>query len=108
MACFSGRLPFLLSFSRATVITQRWQKVTEVLTEYIRAAMERAEYEPLEDGTQYGHIPELQGVLANAPTLEMCRTQLREVLEDWIVLGLRLGHPLPVVDGIDLNGIPAS
>lgn len=79
-----------------------------MLTEYIQAGMERAEYEKLEDGTYYGHIPELQGVLANAPTLEACRTQLREVLEDWILLGLRLGHPLPIVDGIDLNGIPAA
>lgn len=28
------------------------------------------------------------------------RAQLQEVLEDWITLGLRLGHPLPTVDGI--------
>jgi predicted RNase H-like HicB family nuclease len=79
-----------------------------VLTEYIQAGMERAEYEKLEDGTCYGHIPELQGVLSNAATLEACRTQLREVLEDWILLGLRLGHPLPIVGGIDLNGVPAA
>ncbi len=79
-----------------------------MLTEYIQAALERAEYEKLEDGTYYAEIPGLQGVLANAPTLEGCRMQLREVLEDWIVLGLRLGHPLPVVAGIDLNGTPVA
>jgi predicted RNase H-like HicB family nuclease len=73
-----------------------------MLTEYIQAAMRRAHYEILEDGTFYGEIPDFQGVYADADTLEGCREQLREVLEGWLVLGLRLGHPLPVVDGISL------
>ena len=73
-----------------------------MLTEYIQAAMRRARYEILEDHTFYGEISGFQGVFANAETLEDCREQLREVLEGWIVLGLRLGHPLPVVDGISL------
>ena len=73
-----------------------------MLTEYIHAAMRRATYEILSDGTFYGEIPGFQGVYANAKTLEACREQLQEVLEGWIVLGLRLGHSLPVVDGIEL------
>ena len=73
-----------------------------MLTEYIQAAMRRAQYEILEDATFYGEITGFQGVYANAETLEDCREQLREVLEGWIVLGLRLGHPLPVVDGVSL------
>lgn len=74
-----------------------------MLTEYIQAALRRAKYEVLpEDQTFYANIPGFQGVWANADTLEACREELREVLEDWIVLGLRLGHPLPVVDGISL------
>lgn len=73
-----------------------------MLTEYIRAAMSRATYEILPDGSFYGEIPGFQGVYANASTLEACRTELQEVLEGWIVLGLRLGHSLPVVDGIEL------
>jgi predicted RNase H-like HicB family nuclease len=74
-----------------------------MLTEYIRAAMRRATYEMLSDGTFYGEIPSFQGVYANASTLEACREELQEVLEGWIVLGLRLGHSLPVVDGVDLT-----
>ena len=75
-----------------------------MLTEYIQAALRRAKYEILtEDKTYYGNIPGLQGVWANAETLEACREELREVLEDWIVLGLRLQHTLPIVDGINLN-----
>jgi predicted RNase H-like HicB family nuclease len=73
-----------------------------MLTEYIQAALRRARYEILEDKTFYGEIPGFQGVYANADMLEACREQLREVLEEWLVLGLRLGHPLPVVDGMSL------
>ena len=73
-----------------------------MLTEYIHAAMKLATYELLPDGTFYGEITALKGVYANANTLEVCREQLREVLEGWIVLGLRMGHSLPAVDGIAL------
>lgn len=73
-----------------------------MLLEYIRSAMRRATYEILSEGTFYGEIPGFQGVYANAETLEACREQLQEVLEGWVMLGLRLGHSLPVIDGIDL------
>ncbi len=73
-----------------------------MLTRYIRATMEHARYEILEDGTFYGEIPGFQGVWANATTLEACREDLRDALEGWIVLGLRLGHSLPVIDGLEL------
>jgi predicted RNase H-like HicB family nuclease len=73
-----------------------------MLSEYILAAMRRARYGILEDRSFYGEIPGFQGVYADTETLADCREQLREVLEGWIVLGLRLGHPLPVVDGISL------
>jgi predicted RNase H-like HicB family nuclease len=79
-----------------------------MLTEYIRAAMRRATYEILTDGTFYGEIPGFQGVYANADTLEACRDELQEVLEGWIVLGLRLGHLLPVVDNITLTVEPEA
>jgi len=73
-----------------------------MLIGYLRAAMRRAKYEILEDGAFYGEIPGFQGVFANADNLEDCRQQLQEVLEEWLVLGLRMGHPLPVVDNIAL------
>jgi predicted RNase H-like HicB family nuclease len=74
-----------------------------MITNYIRAAMHRATYEILPDGTFYGEIPGFQGVYANADRLETCREQLQEVLEGWIILGLRMGHSLPVVDDIALT-----
>lgn len=74
-----------------------------MITAYVQAAMERARYEILEDGSFYGEIPGFQGVYANADSLEMCREELRDVLEGWIVLGLRLGHALPAVGGLRLD-----
>ncbi len=74
-----------------------------MLTDYINAAMRHATYEILSDRTYYGDIPGFQGVYANAKTLEECREELRQVLEGWIVLGLRLGHTLPQVDGLELT-----
>ena len=74
-----------------------------MLTDYIRAAMHKATYKSYPDGTLYGEIPDLQGVWATGTTLEACRDELQEVLEDWITVGLYLHHTLPIIDGIDLN-----
>jgi len=72
-----------------------------MLTKYICVVMHKATYEIFSNGSFYGEIPGFQGVYANAKTLEACREELQEVLEGWIILGLRLGHSLPVVDSID-------
>jgi predicted RNase H-like HicB family nuclease len=75
-----------------------------MITAYIQAAMRHAHYEILEDNEGfYGEIPSFQGVWANETTLEVCREELQSALEDWIVVGLCLGHTLPIVDGLDLN-----
>ena len=74
-----------------------------MLRNYIQAAMRRAKYEILpDDGTFYGEIPGFAGVWANAETLEACREELEEVLEEWVLLGVSRNHPLPIVDGIEL------
>ena len=67
------------------------------LTAYIEAALELARYDKLEDGTFAGEIPPLVGVAAFGPTLRACERELRSVLEDWILVGLRMGHRLPPV-----------
>lgn len=77
-----------------------------MLTGYVQAAMRRAHYEMAEDGKPYfGTIPGCEGVWAVGATLEECREELQSVLEDWIVLGLRLGHSMPVIDGVAV-GLP--
>ncbi len=71
-----------------------------MLTAYIRAAMRHATYDLLPDNEGfYGEIPSMQGVYANADTLDACRDELQGVLEGWIMLGLAMGHPFPEIDG---------
>ena len=77
-----------------------------VLTGYIESAMAQATYDKLEDGTYAGRIPACRGVVAFGATLRQCEDELRSTLEDWILVGLKLGHPLPVIASIDLNGGP--
>lgn len=75
-----------------------------MLTKYLDAAMRHAHYEILsDDGTYYGEIPECRGVYANAPTLEECRNELAEVLEDWLLFSIHRNLPLPSIDGIELT-----
>jgi predicted RNase H-like HicB family nuclease len=74
-----------------------------MLTDYIKSAMAEAQYKMLEDGSFFGEIPSCQGVYANDPKLEACRTELQEVLEDWLLLRFRAGHKIPTVANIDLN-----
>ncbi len=60
-----------------------------MLTKYIQAAMHRAKYEILEgDEGFFGEIPGFDGVWSNAATLEECREELAEVLEEWILFHL--------------------
>jgi predicted RNase H-like HicB family nuclease len=77
-----------------------------ILTEYVDQAMAKAEYDKLEDGTFSGRIPTCEGVVAFGDTLRQCQDELHSTLEDWILVGLKLGHPLPIIAGIDLNKEP--
>ena len=74
-----------------------------MLTEYIQAAMREAHYELMENGRFFGSIPKCKGAWADGDTLEETRTELQSVLEDWILVGFKLGHKLPVIAGINLN-----
>jgi len=74
-----------------------------MLTKYLEAAMRHARYEILtDDQTYYGEIPECEGVYANAPTLEGCRSELEEVLEDWLLFRIYKNLSLPKIDGVEL------
>jgi len=77
-----------------------------ILSDYLDRALSQAEYDKLEDGTFFGRIPSCKGVVAFAATLRGCEDELRSVLEDWVLVGLKLGHSLPVLGAIDLNRKP--
>ncbi len=69
-----------------------------MLTEYIRAAMERARYKIIDDEEPYyGEIPPCHGVWTTGKTLEECRRNLEEALEDWLLFSIANGFPVPVM-----------
>jgi predicted RNase H-like HicB family nuclease len=78
------------------------------LTGYIEEALARAEYDKLDDGSFSGRIPGCKGVIAFGKTLRECENELRSTLEDWVQMGLKLGHSLPVIGAYDLNREPTS
>ncbi len=79
-----------------------------VLTDYIELALAEASYDKLEDESFVGRIPSCPGVIAFAENLSRCEHELRSTLEDWILLGLQMGHALPVLGGIDLGRKPSA
>ena len=75
-------------------------QMRSMVLEYINAALDHARYEIIEDAEPYyGEVPELPGVWATGRTLEECRRNLAGVIDEWLILLLRRGLPIPPVAG---------
>jgi predicted RNase H-like HicB family nuclease len=66
--------------------------------------MRRARYGILPDeGTFHGEIPGFEGVYSEGETLEACRDELGEVLEDRVFSRVSPSLPVPELDGVELR-----
>ena len=74
-----------------------------MLLQYIEAAIKKAEYKKLENSTWFGEIPGFQGVWANASSVENCRSELIEVLEEWLILKIKDNDTLPTIDNLSIS-----
>jgi predicted RNase H-like HicB family nuclease len=74
-----------------------------MLIDYINKALSKAEYDKLEDGTFSGIIPKCPGVLAFGKTLFECQKELESVFEGWLIVKIRHGDTLPVIDHLNIN-----
>jgi predicted RNase H-like HicB family nuclease len=77
-----------------------------MIAEYLDKAMQYAQFERIEDGTVFGSFPEhlgLKGAWADADTEEECRTELRDVLEGWVLLHISDHTPIPTIDGVSID-----
>ncbi|MFC2150123.1 type II toxin-antitoxin system HicB family antitoxin [Calditrichota bacterium] len=74
-----------------------------MLTEYIEAAMRNAHYELMENGRFFASVKSLKGLWAEGKTLEECRANLNETLEDWLFISIREKMSIPKIDGISLT-----
>ena len=93
---------FDLYFAVITYQQCKWRRI--MLTQYLKSALRKAHYEILPDnGQYYGEISECNGVYATATTLEGCRDELEEVLEEWVLFRVHRNLALPVIDGVELT-----
>jgi predicted RNase H-like HicB family nuclease len=94
MACIQGN---------EKVYIQLMLIILPMFAEYIKAAMDKAAYEIIDDPEPfYGEIPGLKGVWASGKTLESCRDNLISALEDWIAFRLRTGRSIPPIGAVSI------
>ena len=78
-----------------------------MLSQYIDKAMSRAVYDQLEDKTYCGRIPECPETIAFGRTLYDCQNEFKSVLGGWLLVKIRHGDHLPIIDRVDLyKGVP--
>ncbi|MBI2967133.1 MAG: type II toxin-antitoxin system HicB family antitoxin [Bacteroidetes bacterium] len=75
-----------------------------MLLEYIQSALNKARYEIIDDEQlYYGEVPLLKGVWAQGKTLEECRTNLKEVIEGWLIVRLEKGLSIPPIGNYNIE-----
>lgn len=80
---------------------------TSFFLDYIHGVMEHAAYRVLpEDDAIYGEIPGFEDVSATADTLEQCRQNLVEALEEWVFFRWSRQLPLPSLNDLVLPPHP--
>ena len=79
-----------------------------MITRYVARALERAQYRLLEDGSFAATVRGLRGVIATGATLEACRSDLTEVIEEWVLVRVARGLAVPALDGATIRVRRAS
>ena len=75
-----------------------------MISEYVQAALNETEYDWMEDeGEYFAAPPSIPGAWATGKTVEAARSELREVIEDMILVSARLGTKMPEVGGVSLE-----
>lgn len=80
-----------------------------MLTEYIDEALKRAHYEMIDDAEPfYAEIEELKGVWATGKSLEECRSNLKDVIEGWILISIKKEIKIPKLGRHSIREVHAS
>ena len=79
-----------------------------MITRYIDQALRRARYRQVDGGLYCATVPGLRGVIATGSTLEICRDQLAEVVEEWILVRVARGLSVPRLGGVTVEVRQAS
>jgi predicted RNase H-like HicB family nuclease len=66
-----------------------------VTTRYVTKVLHRAHYRIVDNGLYCATVAGLLGVVATGRTLEGCRGQLVEVIEEWLLVRVSRGLRIP-------------
>jgi predicted RNase H-like HicB family nuclease len=79
-----------------------------VILKYIDKALRRARYTQPDPGVFCATVQGLRGVIATASTLETCRDQLAETIEEWVLVRVARGLSVPPISGVTVSVKKAS
>lgn len=66
-----------------------------MLSNYIESKLKKTKFKVLKDKSYFAFIPSVPGVWANAGNKKAAKKELREVLEEWILLKVRDKENIP-------------
>ena len=78
-----------------------------MITRYVDRALRRAKYRQV-DGLYCATVPGLRGIIATGATLEKCRDQLAEIVEEWVLVRVARRLPIPRVGGVTVELRPTN
>lgn len=79
-----------------------------MITKYIAKALERAAYQPIEHDCYCATVRGLRGVLATGQSVEQCRQNLAEVIEEWLLVRVAQNLRIPTLGGVTIRVRRAS
>jgi predicted RNase H-like HicB family nuclease len=74
-----------------------------MIRKYLDAALARARYTKMEDGSYSAEVRGLRGVIATGRTIEKCRASLEEVVEEWVLIRLSKGLRIPALGNAEIR-----
>ena len=72
-----------------------------MLDEYLHAVMQHAQYQFEDDESVSGFIPDFKAVSARCESLDACKQELMESLEEHVFFHLARQLPLPKIEGVE-------
>jgi len=79
-----------------------------MITKYIDEALHRATYEVADGDAFCATVAGLPGVIATGRSLETCRDQLAEVVEEWVLVRVSRGLTVPRLGSVRVQVKRAS
>ena len=101
---------FYLEYAKAHAVRQ-WQDIpdspveltTFSMSDYLKAAIARAEYERDEDGLIVASVPGAVGFYSQGGSYEEARTNLLDAIEGNVLIALQTGWDIPRFPGVEIK-----